>query len=58
MKEVTITRGGTTFSGTYSVKGKMLYVTYAGQTKPTQIGNMKGHESVLAETMLGEMVGS
>lgn len=58
MKEVTITRGGTTFTGTYSVKGKMLYVTYAGQTKSTQISGMKGHEAVLTKTILGEMIGS
>ncbi|KIN60652.1 hypothetical protein Z945_1628 [Sulfitobacter noctilucae] len=58
MKQVSITRGGTTYSGTYIVKGKMLYVTYAGQTKATQVGGMKGNESVLARTILAEMIGS
>jgi hypothetical protein len=58
MKEVSITRGGTRFTGTYSVKGTMLYVTYAGQTKFTQISGMKGHKAVLAETILGEMIAS
>ncbi|NVO55087.1 hypothetical protein HW561_04690 [Rhodobacteraceae bacterium B1Z28] len=56
MNPVAITRNGATYTGSYGVQGHLLVVTYAGQTKRTQIGDMEAQ--TLAEIVLGEMIGS
>lgn len=57
MKQVSINRNGKTYSGTYRVENRTIYVTYAGLTKPTQISGMKDQEQMLAEMILGELIG-
>ncbi|KGB82002.1 hypothetical protein JT55_10025 [Rhodovulum sp. NI22] len=56
MNPVSITRNGKTYCGTYSAAKGLLAVTYAGQTKRTQIGSMDA--LTLAEIVLGEMIGT
>lgn len=56
MIPVSITRGGKTCSGTYSVANCVLAISYAGQTKRTQIGGMDA--VTLAEMILGKMIGT
>ena len=56
MNPISITRNGKTYTGSYGVKGNLLVVYHAGQTKRTQIGGMD--TQTLAEIILGEMIGS
>ncbi|AUQ49576.1 hypothetical protein PhaeoP83_01286 [Phaeobacter inhibens] len=55
MNPVSLTRNGKTYSGTYSTAKGTLIVTYAGQTKRTQLGGMNA--VILTEMVLGEMIG-
>ena len=43
-----------TVTGTYEVKSGMVYVTYRGKTKPTQIGGLS--PEMAAELRLADMV--
>jgi len=56
MKQVSITRSGETFTGTYTVTKDILKVMYDGKSKSTQLGNM--NPEVLAEQLLSEILKS
>ncbi len=45
------------YIGAYGIKNNMVYVYYNGkESKPAQVGGMIGHENVLAEMLLRELV--
>lgn len=53
---VQIKRGDKTYSGSYTVGGKMITVAYLGRTKTTQLGGSATAPDTLARILLGELV--
>lgn len=53
MKQVSITRHGKTYIGTYTVTKGILTVRYNGKSKPAHLGNT--NPQMLAEQLLSEM---
>ena len=55
-QSISIVVNGKTYNGSYGISGKLLTVSYGGDSKKTQVGNLP--PETLARMMLGELVAS